>query len=192
MQAATRATTEERPVIVSIPKHLHGMPCPTGALDTVALPERDGPVRPDDAAVRELADLVEAAQRPVIIAGRGARRSNARDELIALADRIGAVLATTGQAKAWFAGHPFQIGVVGQLGSDFAAHRVAQADLVLASGASLNNWTTRSGAIFSETARIVHCDLNPARFGRVTPIHLGIVGDAAQTAWSLLAELERG
>lgn len=189
--AASRALAEECPVIVSIPKHLQGLPCPTEALDTVSLHRPDRPAQPDEAAVRELADLVEAAHRPVIIAGRGARRSNARDQLIALADRIGALLATTGQAKTWFAGHPFQIGVVGQLGSDFAAHRVAEADLVLAFGASLNAWTTRSGSIFAETARIVHCDLNPARFGRVTPIHLGVVGDAAQTAASLLAELER-
>jgi thiamine pyrophosphate-dependent acetolactate synthase large subunit-like protein len=142
---------------------------------------------------------VQTAERPVILAGRGAARSGARAQLQALGDRIGALLATTGQGKALFAGDPYNLGVLGRMGSELAGRFVNEADLVLTFGAGLTYWTTRSpfpsqgspAAVFNPSAQIVQCDTNPAALGALWPIRLGIVGDAAVTAEALVRELDQ-
>jgi thiamine pyrophosphate-dependent acetolactate synthase large subunit-like protein len=62
---------------------------------------------------------------------------------------------------------------------------------VLSIGASLNTWTTKHGTLFAPTAVIVHCDLEPSAIGRVQPVTLGVIGDAAETAEALAEELAR-
>jgi thiamine pyrophosphate-dependent acetolactate synthase large subunit-like protein len=199
VRAAGRALAEERPIMISIPTDVQHQACPTGDLDTISSPQRKQPLPPDSGAIAELAALVQAAVRPVILAGRGAARSQARAQLQALGDRIGALLATTGQGKALFAGDPFNLGVLGRMGSEVAGRFVSQADLVLAFGAGLTYWTTRSPlstpgapeAVFSPGTPIVQCDTNPAALGSLWPIRLGVVGDAALTAEALAQELDR-
>ena len=74
----------------------------------------------DVASDEALAPIVEAlmrAERPVIIAGRGARNAAARDAIVELADRVGALLATSLQAKGFFAGHDYDIGIAGAYAS---------------------------------------------------------------------------
>jgi thiamine pyrophosphate-dependent acetolactate synthase large subunit-like protein len=190
---------EERPIMISIPTDVQHEQCSTADLDSVSPPQRKQAPPPDPAAIAELADLVQAAHRPVILAGRGAARSRAREQLLTLAERIGALLATTGQGKALFAGDPFNLGVLGRMGSELAGRFVGQADLILAFGAGLTYWTTRSPfpspgpmpAVFDPGAQIVQCDTNPAALGALWPIRLGINGDAALTAEALVGELDR-
>ncbi|HLQ34358.1 MAG TPA: thiamine pyrophosphate-dependent enzyme, partial [Chloroflexota bacterium] len=197
-RAANRALADQRPVMLSIPADLQERTCNLEALASVRRQGRTRPILPDPAVISELADLVERSKRPLIIGGRGAVRSEARDQLIALGDRIGALLSNSGQAKAFFVGHPFNIGVTGRLASPLAARLVGQADLVLAFGARLTFWGTRSPLpgrtrerIFSDDAQIVQCDTNPAALGSLTSIRLGVLGDAAATAEALLGELAR-
>jgi thiamine pyrophosphate-dependent acetolactate synthase large subunit-like protein len=198
-RAAHRAVAEERPVMLSIPVDIQHQSCPTDELDTILPPSRKQPMAPDPAAVAALASLVQEAARPVILAGRGAARSQARSELQALGDRIGALLATTGQGKALFAGDPFNLGVLGRMGSELAGRFVSQADLILAFGAGLTYWTTRSPssslgaleAVIQPGVRVAQCDTNPAALGALWPINLGVVGDAALTAAALTQELDR-
>ena len=106
-----------------------------------------------------LAPVIEkliAAERPVIIAGRGARAPNAKDEIIKLADRVGALLATSLQGKGYFAGHPWDIGIAGAFASAPSEQLLAEADFVLGVGAELGYYTTEGGLLFpsAEVARI--------------------------------------
>jgi thiamine pyrophosphate-dependent acetolactate synthase large subunit-like protein len=197
-RAANRAVAEQRPIMFSIPNDIQDRQCEADALDTVRPAVRARPVPPDAAAVSELSDLIQASKRPLLIAGRGAVRSRARDALSALGDRIGALMSNSGQAKAIFAGHPFNIGVTGRLGSPLAGRLVGEADLVLAFGARLTYWGSRSPIagrtgerIFSPEAQIVQIDSNPSALGSLTSIRLGVLGDAAATAAALLEELTR-
>jgi len=146
---------------------------------------------PDPGRVAEVAALLADAQRPVILAGRGAVRSGARDELLALAERTGALLCTTLPAKGWFAGHPFDLGIAGPFGHEVAQEVLPQADLVLAFGAGLNRFTTGHGTLFAD-ARIVHVDLDDAAVGRTVVPDEAIVADARATAVALLAALGPG
>ena len=143
---------------------------------------------PDPAALRAVLERIRASERPVVLAGRGAVRSGAREELDELARRIGAVLATTLLAKGWFAGRPFDIGLSGGFAARQAREILAQADLVLAFGAALTPYTLDHGRLYPAAA-LVTVDVDPGAVGSYAPVEEAIVGDAAATARALLAEL---
>jgi acetolactate synthase-1/2/3 large subunit len=118
------------------------------------LPPRMETPSPD--ALAPIIEKLIAAERPVIIAGRGARAANAKDAIIELAERSGALLATSLQGKGYFAGHPWDIGIAGAFASAPSEHLLADADFVLGVGAELGYYTTEGGLLFpsAEVARI--------------------------------------
>jgi thiamine pyrophosphate-dependent acetolactate synthase large subunit-like protein len=199
-RAAERAVREQRPVVLGLPIDVQeaGASEPAARLDTpgtkASASEPAAPLdtpradrRPPAAEVAAVADLVARSARPLILAGRGAVLADARAPLEALGDRIGALFATSLVANGLFAGNPLSVGVCGGFASKLAERVVRQADLVLAFGASLNQWTTMHGSLIAGAA-VVHCDTDPAAIGED---RLGLVGDAAEAAHALLDELER-
>ena len=188
--AVRRAEDERRPIVVSIPIDVQQQECETEDLPTF-VEAGDSSSRPSREAVVEVAGLLESASRPVIIAGRGAVLAAARSRLEALGEQIGALFATSMMAKGFFSGSPFDLGVCGGFSSPLTARLLGEADLVLSFGASLNSWTMNHGRMFPPTARIIHCDLDAASIGRIQPVTLGVVGDAAETAEALSEELAR-
>jgi thiamine pyrophosphate-dependent acetolactate synthase large subunit-like protein len=142
-------------------------------------------VRPDAAAVAELAELLAAAERPVFVAGRGARGS--REPVRELASRCGALLATSAVAHGLFHGEEFALGISGGFASPAAAELIVGADLVVGWGCALNMWTTRHGKLLSPHAKLVQVDVEQSALGAHRPIDLGIVGDVACTAVDVLA-----
>jgi len=185
--AARRAAVESRPVVVSVPTDVQELDltadrAPTGFPPvTAALPEAP--------AVAAAADLLSGCERPLIVAGCGAVRAGAGPAIRALAARIGALLSTTAPAKGLFSGDPFAVGIAGGFATRLGAELMARADVVLAFGASLNDWTTRAGGLYPASARVVHCDVNQAAIGALARADLALVGDAAASAAALVAEL---
>ncbi|HET7478455.1 MAG TPA: thiamine pyrophosphate-binding protein [Rubrobacteraceae bacterium] len=188
-RAARRAALERRPIVVSLPIDVQAQECE--AEDPPAFAENLASApRPSEEAVSEVAGLLDSSSRPVIVAGRGAVLARARPQLEALGGRIGALFATSMMAKGFFSGNTFDLGVSGGFSSPLAAHLLGEADLVLSFGASLNTWTTNHRRMFSPSSRIVHCDLEASAIGRIQPVTLGVIGDAASTAEALLEELD--
>src|SRR5215210_4634284 len=185
-----RARIERRPVVLNIPINLVEASCDGGSIAAPDLPALEPP-RPSDRSVAEVADLLEVASYPAIVAGRGAALSGAREALEALADRVGAILATSALGHGLFAGHPYGVGIAGGFSSSLALKLLSQADVVLAVGASLNHWTVRHGRLFSPEARVAQVDLDGKIIGALHRVDVGVVGDAAATAWAVLDELER-
>ena len=139
-----------------------------------------------------LAPVIEklmAAQRPVIIAGRGARAANARDEIIKLADKVGALLATSLQGKGYFAGHPWDIGIAGAFASAPSEQLLADADFVLGVGAELGYYTTEGGLLFpsAEVARI-DIKAQPEEIGVIPGLY--VQGDGRKAVAALNDALE--
>jgi thiamine pyrophosphate-dependent acetolactate synthase large subunit-like protein len=186
LRAYRRAVVERRPIVLNLPLDVQAAPAVPG---DVALGPLPAPVRPAASAVAALADAVARAERPVILAGRGGRA--ARAELEQLADRIGALVATSAVAAGLFAGNPWNLGISGGFASPGAAELLADADLVLAVGASLTMWTTRHGRLVAQRATVVQVDLDADAFGANHRVDLGVAGDAAETARDLVAELDR-
>ena len=186
-RAFRRAQVERRPVLLSMPLDVQAQPVP-GAVPSSAAVASPAPLpsppAPSPAAVAEVAALIASARRPVIIAGRGAVLADARQPLGELGDAIGAVLATSAMGHGLFAGSPWAVGISGGFASPVAKRLIAEADLVLAFGASLTRWTTRDGALIDPNAKVVHVDLDADAAHR--PVDVAVVGDAAATARALL------
>lgn len=144
----------------------------------------------DVAAICDLLEATFASQHPVILAGRGAARSGARDALIRLGDTIGALLGTSVMAKGLFAGEPFDVGVVGTFATPVTSELLGQADVVLSFGASLNQHTTFFGSIFGK-ARVVEIDADPAALRRHHDADVAVHADARAAASAIADELER-
>jgi thiamine pyrophosphate-dependent acetolactate synthase large subunit-like protein len=190
-RAFRRAALERRAVALMLPLDVQAAPDP-GA-PAPAPPDLATRTRPAAGAVSAAADLLMGARRPAIVAGRGAVLAGARPALEELADRIGAVLATSALGNGLFAGNPYALGISGGFASPVAAELLRSADLVVAAGASLNMWTTRHGALVGPGAAVVQIDCDVDAIGAHRPADLGVVGDVAETAAALIEALrERG
>jgi thiamine pyrophosphate-dependent acetolactate synthase large subunit-like protein len=188
-RALRRARIERRPVVLNIPINLVEASCDGGSSAVPDWPALEPP-RPSDRSVVEVADLLEGTNYPVIVAGRGAAMSGAREALEALGDRVGAILATSAMGHGLFANHPYAVGIAGGFSSSLALKLLAQADAVLAFGASLNPWTMRHGRLFSPDARVAQVDLDGEMIGALHSVDVGVVGDATATARAVADELE--
>jgi thiamine pyrophosphate-dependent acetolactate synthase large subunit-like protein len=135
--------------------------------------------------------VLQKANRPAIIAGRGAVESDAREELERLGQQIGAILATSAPANGLFQGLPYALGISGGFASPFAAELLPRADVIVVFGASVNHWTTKHGALINQDAKLIQVDVEARAIGRNTKADLAILADARQTAAALHDELDR-
>lgn len=188
-RAWRRARDHRRAVVLLLPLDVQAAELPQAQPADAGPPPRSP--APAPAAISEAADLIQRSRRPAILAGRGAVGGDARERLVALADEIGAVLATSAVANGLFAGHPYDLGISGSFASPTAAGLLASADLVLGFGASLNNWTTKHGALIAPDAGVVQVDLDEEAIGARRPVDVGVVADSAEAAAGLLDELRR-
>lgn len=151
-------------------------------------------LRPDPERIEAAVELYldsDASVPPVIIAGRGAVRADARSAIERLAERMGAMIATTLQGRGYFSGHPYAVGFVGNYGHNLANEFLGRCDYVLAIGCSLNRHTVDRGRLVREEATLIHVDADPSSIDRYTPVDLGVVGDARAVASQLGETLEQ-
>lgn len=175
--AVRTARADRRTVVLNLPNSVQAEEAPEDGV----VPGDDGPpLGVADGAVERLAALLEAADAPVFVAGRGAR--GARRELEQLAEQTGALLATSAVAKGLFAGSPWSLDVSGGFASPLAAELIEASDLVVGWGCALNMWTTRQRALVGPGATVVQVDLDPTAPGRHLPVDLGVHGDVAEVA----------
>ena len=144
---------------------------------------------PPGALLVDLVEKLAQAQRPVLVAGRGAALAGARQALEQLGDRVGALLATSLVAKGFFDGNAYDVGIAGSFSSATTEQLLADADLVIGFGASLNFFTTEGGLLFP-SAEIVRVDTLPyASSIGFTPGDW-VQGDARATAEALVQALD--
>jgi len=130
-----------------------------------------------------------AAKRPVIIAGRGAQYANAHEAMVKLGERLGALLATTLVAKGYFDGEPYDVGIAGSFSGAITEKLLAEADLVIGVGASLNFFTSEGGLLFPSAQTIrIDTRAHAPTIGFTPGLYLQ--GDARVTTQALLAAIE--
>jgi acetolactate synthase-1/2/3 large subunit len=149
---------------------------------TLPQPPTPAVLTPASDDVERLAAKIDASQRPVFVAGRGARAPRARDAVSVLAERTGALLATSAAAKGLFHDDPWSLDVSGGFATPLATELIRGADLIVAWGCALNMWTTRHGELIAPGTTVVQVDVEADALGRHRPIELGITGDVAATA----------
>jgi thiamine pyrophosphate-dependent acetolactate synthase large subunit-like protein len=173
------ARERHQPVLMSLPQDVQAAMVKEARVASLAVLVRSEPEAGQlEAAVQRLLQ----ARRPLVIAGRGSLISDAGPALAALAERLGAPLATTAQAHGLFSGNPLSLGVCGGYTSPEAWKVMCSADLIVAVGASLTKWTTRGGELLAD-ADIMHIDVEARGDYAVT-------GDANLAATALLEALQ--
>jgi len=213
-RAVASAQRSRRPIVLAIPYDLVTAeiiePEPLGidlndpevirslaaaTLPAAARAATRGEPRPRTAATpAELAEALTAlgrAERPLVLAGRGAWISGAGPELDALAERLGAPTASTALARGIFSDARYDLGVTGGFGQESAMAVIAEADVVVAVGASLNQFTMRFGELLGAETTLIRVDSDQVAPPRtVHPVKQVLLrGDAKEVLRMLLAEL---
>jgi thiamine pyrophosphate-dependent acetolactate synthase large subunit-like protein len=190
LRAVTRALRDRQTVVLSMPLDVQHTPLPTNQ-PPLELPAAPGRLHPDPRAVERLADALSRAQHPLILGGRGAVISDAEATLVALADSVGALLATSVCGHGLFAGNPWSVGISGGFSSPVADELISESDFILAFGASLTQWTTKKGKLIVPGAVVAQVDVDVPKLGYQMPVQIAVHGDAKATAEALLEELGR-
>lgn len=160
--AFLQARRERRPVVVGVPFDLQNMAWEESKLPA---PVRDiwpdvSPMPPNPEDVARAAGLIDGAERVILMAGMGAVEAGAGPACVSLAERIGALMATTLPARGLFAGDPFNLNVAGGFSTDLARECFGEADLVVAVGCSLARHNADGGALWPK-ARVLQVDTDP-------------------------------
>jgi acetolactate synthase-1/2/3 large subunit len=179
------------PVLIDIPKDVQNQkvasPLPSSPPDPLSATAERG----NDDDVRRAADLIAAAQRPVLMVGHGVILANAYAEVRGLAERTGMpVITTLLGISAFPEGHPLHLGMPGMHGEVHVNRAIQRADLIVAIGLRFDDRVTGNLATFAPRAQVVHIDLDRSEIGRNVPTAVGIVGDAAAVTRRLVAATE--
>ena len=137
------------------------------------------------AAMEAAAAMLAKSRKPLFVVGLGAHRAGARDAIARLADKVGAVLATTLKAKDMFRGHDYNLGVVGSFSHAAGRRLIDQADCIVAFGASLNQRTTSFGTSLPMDVPLIQVDLAHANIGRWFHADVALIADARTAAEQL-------
>ncbi|GAA0283654.1 3D-(3,5/4)-trihydroxycyclohexane-1,2-dione acylhydrolase (decyclizing) [Streptomyces polychromogenes] len=145
--------------------------------------------RPDTAGLRAAADAVREARRPLMIVGGGIRHSGAEEALRAFAGATGIPVAATQAGKgALRHDHPAEVGAVGHTGTATADDLARAADLVIAAGTRLTDFTTASSTLFQDPGvRFLGLNLDP--YDAHKQAALPLVADAREGLDALREEL---
>ena len=155
-----------------------------------SLPEPITPAPAREQSIAMVVNLLANSQRPLIMAGLGAHKAGAGPLLAELAEKTGALLATSARGKDMFNGNndgnANNLGIIGSFSHSLARRYAEQADCVLVFGASLNFLTMSFGASLPAVP-LIHIDRARNSIGRYTAADVAVVGDAGEVAAQILA-----
>jgi acetolactate synthase-1/2/3 large subunit len=182
-EAFTIATTgRPGPVLIDIPKDV------SQATNTFSYPEKveirglNKPKEPSEIQINRLYQVIQQAERPVILAGGGVVRANAQTELIEFAEKSNIPVTTTLMGLGGFPSrHDLWLGMPGMHGTYAANHALLECDLLIGIGARFDDRVTM-GRIdkFATGAKIIHIDIDPAEIDKNVHTYVPIIGDVKE------------
>ncbi|MGN7968732.1 thiamine pyrophosphate-binding protein [Microbacterium sp. 22296] len=187
--ALEHALTYRVPVVLAIPYDVVTREAgPLTDAGTVTLSAPLAPRGPAaEATLDRIADALAGAERPFLLAGRGAWLADAGSALGRLAEATGAITASTALGRGIFPAAEYDLGVTGGFGAAGAMELVREADVAVVFGAGLNQFTMRFGELFAPSTQVFQIDVAP------TATHAQVGGfvraDAALAAEALVQRL---
>lgn len=140
-------------------------------------------IRPTLGQVKKASELIKNSRRPLVFGGWGIRESS--EEVVMFAEKIGAAIATTTRVKGIIdETHPLAVGVLGSVGSRFAAKAASMCDLIIVLGSGFRQRN------LLPNIPIIQVDIDGTRIGRMFPVVIGLHGDANETLKMLIEEVE--
>ncbi|MCG8419357.1 MAG: biosynthetic-type acetolactate synthase large subunit [Proteobacteria bacterium] len=150
--------------------------------------------RTDLAAVAEeyehAIELIDRAERPVILAGQGVIHSVAGAEVLEFVEKSEMPVAMTLLGLGGFpASHPLNLGMMGMHGESWVNQAIQEADLLLSFGMRFDDRVTGKLAAYAPRARKIHIDIDPAEISKNVAVDVGLVGDLKQVLRQLIAAM---
>lgn len=137
------------------------------------------------------ANMINAAERPVIYAGGGVIAANAAEELFALAEKMQIPVTTTLMGMGAFPGkNPLSLGMLGMHGTRYANYAIGECDVLIAMGVRFDDRVTGKISHFAPNAKVIHMDIDAAEIGKNVNVDIPIVGDLKEILQGLLPRLQ--
>ena len=173
------------PVLVDIPKDVQIAQCEF----TPALRDEAAKAKPVDAqALAKAAELIASAKRPFLYIGGGVQIAGAGEELVTLAETIGAPIGSSMMGlSAVPHSHPLFLGMTGMHGRYAASTALDRSDLIIAVGTRFSDRATGNKAEFSKNHKVLHIDIDPAEISKNIPAYVALVADVKQALTALNA-----
>jgi acetolactate synthase-1/2/3 large subunit len=145
----------------------------------------------DPGQVARAAQLINEAERPLLLSGQGVTISGAYAELRELAEKANIPVATTLLGISTFPEtHPLSVGMGGMHGEAFCNYALQNSDVLVVVGSRLDDRLTGAFSTFAPKAKIVHIDIDPAELGKNLTIDTPVVGDARLTLQAMLPQVK--
>ncbi|MEA3407536.1 MAG: biosynthetic-type acetolactate synthase large subunit [Chloroflexota bacterium] len=175
------------PVLIDIAKNVQMADTEFEYPDSISLPGYEPHLQGNMRQVRQAAEMINKAQRPLLLAGRGVIVAGAEKELRALAEKAQIPVVTTLLGKSSIPEtHELCLGMGGMHGEAYVNHALQETDVIIGVGARFDDRLTSSAGTFAPKAKIIHIDISPAEIGKRIPVDLPIVGDAKNVLRDLL------
>jgi len=174
------------PVLIDIPRDVFQQEAEFAYPEKVNLPGYKLTLFGHPAQIKRAAEVINAAERPIIIAGRGVIISGAFAELKGLAERAQIPVVTTLLGIGCFPEtHILSFGWLGMHGMAYANKAVHHSDVIVAIGMRFDDRATGVVSHFAPKARVVHIDIDPAEIGKNVRVDVPIVGDVKNVLGAL-------
>lgn len=148
-------------------------------------------IEPSTQAIRDAAVLIAQSTKPVFYVGGGVIKANASQELMKLAELVGAPVVTTLMARGAFPdSHQQHLGMPGMHGTVAAVTALQKADLLITLGARFDDRVTGKLSTFAVNAKIIHADIDPAEIGKNRYADVPVIGDLRSTIRELIPAVE--
>ena len=180
------------PVLIDVPKDVSQAPMGNGSFQQMDIPGYRIPDEGDRDVIVQAAAALNAAKRPVILAGHGALIAKATDSVRRLAERLQAPVTTTLLGKGAFPEtHPLSLGMLGMHGTAYANKAIVECDLVMSIGSRFDDRIIGQADRFCRNATVIHVDIDPGERGKmIEPDHF-IQGDARLVTEELIKHVTR-
>ena len=184
------------PVLVDIAKDVQAAEFEYEYPEDLDLPGYRLPAGDVSAELAKASEMIEAADRPLIVAGHGVVLGGAEDSLLQLVEQTQIPVATTLLGiSAIPETHPLCLGMAGMHGEAYANLALSEADLIIALGSRFDDRLTGPVAGFADHSKIIHVDIDTVEINKNVLTDLAIVGDLKDVLPQLIAavgERERG
>ncbi|HLR64298.1 MAG TPA: acetolactate synthase large subunit [Pseudogracilibacillus sp.] len=177
------------PVVIDIPKNISENVTETNFDTTFNLPGYQPTTKPNPMQIKKLANALEQAKQPVILAGAGVLFAKANDELKEFAHKYNIPVVNTLLGLGGFPGNdPLFIGMGGMHGTYTANMALYNADLLINIGARFDDRLTGKLEHFAPKAKVAHIDIDPAEIGKNVVTEIPVVADAKLALQAILSK----
>ncbi len=186
------STGRQGPVLIDLPKDVQAEKAEMEFPEKVEIKGYRPYVRPDPEAIREAAKLIIQSQKPVILVGGGAVKSEVGSKVVELAEMLMIPVASTLMGKGAIPeNHFLAVGPIGMHGTYHANTLIMESDLVIGIGVRFSDRTTMDTKEFSKDRMILHFDIDPTEARKNIVNEFPVIGDLNESITMLVSEIRK-